>query len=148
MSIVKAYIREKNLNFIIARGQCLNQNQAELTDRELDAYMDEYAACAFSKVACPGLRPSPPFMAASIRPESGTARVEFLIDLTQEAQTGRASKFYSKMLGAFSTQFFAVRPDISKLVFPFQLEDTLGRGLVAEPCDKGCCISLAAADPS
>jgi len=142
-SIIKAYIREKNLNFIVAKGQCLNQNQSQLSDTELIAYMAEYANCAFSKVACPNLRPSPPFMAASIQQGSSTARVEFLIDLTREAETGRASKFYSKILGAFSTQVFAVQPIVSRIFFPFDLEDTVGRGLTLEPCDTGCCIIKA-----
>lgn len=126
---VKAYIKEKNMNFIIARGQCLNQRQEKLAEGELDTYLAEFSACGFSRVSCPGPRPSPPFMAAEINPETATAEVRFLIDLTEEAADGKASLFYSKILGAFATQFFASQPLVLELIFPFKLEDTVGRGL-------------------
>lgn len=134
---VKAYIKEKNLNFIIARGECLNQRQETLKEDELDTYMAEFSACGFSRISCPGPRPSPPFMAADIDPETATARVRFLIDLTEEAEDGRAGKFYSKILGAFATQFFAAQPLVRELIFPFELEDTVGRGLSLNPRGPG-----------
>ncbi len=137
---VKAYIKEKNLNFIIARGQRLNQRQETFKEGELDAYLEEFAACGFSKISCPGTRPSPPFMAADIDPETGTAQVRFLIDLTEEAADGRASLFYSKILGAFATQFFASQPQVMELRFPFELEDTVGRGLILTSHDHGMAI--------
>ncbi len=137
---VKAYIKEKNLNFIIARGQCVNQRQETFEEGELDAYLEEFSACGFSKISCPGPKPSPPFMAADIHPETCTAQVKFLIDLTEEAVNGRASLFYSKVLGAFATQFFACQPLVKELQFPFELEDTVGRGLILTSHDHGMAI--------
>lgn len=139
--IVTDYIREKNLNFIVARGRCRNRRQSEMAPGELEACIREFAACSFSKVSCPGLRPAPPFLAADTDEQAGTARVAFLIDLTEEAETGRASKFYSKVLGALASQFFAACPGISRLFFPFGLEETAaGRGLALETDGDGTWI--------
>ncbi len=134
---MKAYIKEKNLNFIIARGKCLNQRQETLEEGELDTYLAEFSACGFSRISCPGPRPSSLFMAADIDPKTATAQVRFLIDLTEEAKEGRASKFYSKVLGAFATQFFASQPQVLELIFPFELEDTVGRGLSLNSHEHG-----------
>jgi hypothetical protein len=134
---VKAYIKEKNLNFIIARGKCINLRQDKLEQGMLDTYLAEFSACGFSRISCPGPRPSPPFMAADIDPGTGTAQVKFLIDLTEEAESGRASKFYSKILGAFATQFFAAQPLVKELIFPFELEDTVGSGLLLNSREQG-----------
>ena len=140
-TMITDYIREKNLNFILARGKCLNQAQADLAPGDLEAYMSEFSACGFSKVSCPDLRPSPPFLAASLDEASGTARAAFLIDLTCEAEKGVASKFYSKILGALASQFFAACPGILRLYFPFILEETAaGRGLSLEPAEGGAWI--------
>lgn len=139
--IVFSYIRKKNLNFIVFRGQCANLSQATLTDAALSQVLAEYAACGFSLVSCPGFKPSPPFLAAEIDKTAGTARVAFLMDLTREAESGRASKFYSKALGALSTQVFASCPGICRLFFPFALEETAaGRGLSLAPAPGGAFI--------
>jgi hypothetical protein len=137
-AIVTDYIREKNLNFIVARGQCRNLRQADLAPGDLETCMSEFSACGFSRVSCPDLRPCPPFLAADLDGATKSARVVFLIDLTAEAETGRASKFYSKILGALSSQFFAACPGISRLFFPFALEETAaGRGLSVEEAEGG-----------
>lgn len=126
---VRAYIQEKNLNFIVARGRCVNRRQDTLPPGELAAWIDEFSNCGFSRAAVSGDRPCPPFMAADLDEDTGRARVVFLIDFTREAESGRAGKFYSKIMGALSTHFFAACPDISELEFPFELEDAVGRGL-------------------
>jgi len=141
LDIVAGYIREKNLNFIVAEGRCTNRPAADLAPEELVAWMSAFAACGFSKVSCPGLHPSPPFIAVDLDEATGTARLIFLIDLTQEAKEGTASKFYSKILGALSSQFFAANPKISRLFFPFGLEDTAaGKGLCLETAEGGTWI--------
>jgi|GEM_PF-3131800 len=141
LDIVTAYIREKNLNFIVAEGKRCNRRKKDLAPEELEAFMSEFCACGFSKVSCPNLRPSPPFLAAELDEAAGTAKLAFLIDLTEEAQEGTASKFYSKILGALSSQFFAATPQISRLFFPFDLEDTAaGKGLSVEPGKNGAWI--------
>ncbi|MEH0021841.1 MAG: hypothetical protein V6Z89_19460 [Desulfobacter sp.] len=137
---VKARIREKNLNFIVARSQCLNQRQDALGENGLDTYLEEFASCGFSMVSFPGDNPSPPFMATDVDTDTGVARVRFLIDFTQEAETGRASRFYSKIMGAFATQFFAAHAPSRELWFPFTLEDTVGRGLRLEARKPGMAI--------
>jgi hypothetical protein len=139
-NILKDYIQEKNLNFIIARGNCVNQAQDSLKKGELDIYLDEFAACGFSMISCQGEKPSPPFLAGDIDPEAGTARITFLIDLTREAEDGKASPFYSKMLGALATQFFAAQPGIHRLELPFTLRDTIGRGVTLAPMDGGTAL--------
>ena len=116
---VNAYIRDKNLNFIVAGGACINRRQETLSPGTLETWLAEFAACGFSQVSFPGESPSPPFMAADIDESLGLARVIFLIDFTREAESGIASKFYSKILGAFATQFFAACPEIRELRFPF-----------------------------
>ena len=138
LDLVTGYIREKNLNFIVAKGKCTNRPAANLSPEELATWMATFAACGFSKVSCPDLRPSPPFIAADLDEATGTAQLVFLIDLTQEAKEGTASKFYSKILGALSSQFFAANPKVSRLFFPFGLEDTAaGKGLCIETAEGG-----------
>jgi len=143
LDIVTGYIREKNLSFIVAQGRCSNRRAADLAPQELTSWMAAFAACTFSKVSCPDLRPCPPFMAADLDEAAKTATLVFLIDLTQEAQGGMASKFYSKILGALSSQFFAANPGISRLFFPFGLADTAtGKGLSLEKAESGTWIIL------
>lgn len=129
LATVKAYTLDKNLNIIVARGSLTNQRIDTLAQGILDTYLDEYSLCGFSMVSCFNNKPSPPFIAADTNPETGIARVRFLLDLTEEAQNGGASPFYSKVMGAFATQFFATMPDIHQLIFPFTLADTVGRNL-------------------
>lgn len=137
IQILKEYIEKKNLNFIIARGKCVNRSPRELEPGELDALLDEFADCGASLVSWTGPRPSPPFLAATLDPATRTAQIVFLMDLTREAQEGEASPFYSKIMGALATQFFAARPDMDRLWFPFTLQDTVGRGVVLKTADQG-----------
>lgn len=134
---LKAYIEEKDLNFIITRGACVNRCPSDFNPGELDILLDEFADCQTAMINWNGSRPSPPFLAAQLDPGTRTAKVMFLMDLTREAETGAASPFYSKIMGALSTQFFAARPDIDKLWFPFTLQDTVGRGAALEPAEQG-----------
>ncbi|WDP83818.1 MAG: hypothetical protein HUN05_00405 [Desulfobacter sp.] len=138
--LIKEYIQNKNLNFIIAGGDCLNKPQSRLEKGKLDIYLDEFSKSNFSMISCAEQRLSPPFLAADINPVTGTARITFLIDLTQEALDQKASPFYSKIMGALSTQIFAARPDAKKIYFPFVLEDTVGRGLKRLPMDEGTAL--------
>ena len=137
---LKAYIREKDLNFIIAGGRCLNLRQKDLAPGKLDRWLDEFSYCTVSMVNWTDDRPSPPFLAADEDGAARIARVTFLIDLTREADDGRASSFYSKMLGALATQFFAGRPEIDRLWFPFFLEGTAARGGTLEDTDGGTAV--------
>jgi hypothetical protein len=140
---VLSYIREKNLNFIVARGKCTNQRQDTLAPGELETLLDEFSICGFCRVSFPGDKPAPPFLAAQIDAATGAGRVIFLMDLTREAEEGKASKFYSKMLGAFTTQIFAACPHMNELWFPFELEDTVGRGLTLSTRGTGTAIVKA-----
>ncbi|WDP91577.1 MAG: hypothetical protein HUN04_18460 [Desulfobacter sp.] len=140
IQLLKAYIQEKNLNFIIARGKCVNRCRQDLASGELDVLLDEFAACGAAMVSWNGRQPSPPFLAADLDPETRTARVAFLMDLTREAEKGEASPFYSKIMGALSTQFFAARPDMDRIWFPFILQDTVGRGAARQAADQGMFI--------
>lgn len=126
---VSDYIRKKNLNFIVARGKLVNQSQDAMDKTALANHLKAYAACDFSMVSIFNKKPCPPFIAADMDLESGRARVSYIIDLTREAQKGDSSPFYSKILGAFATQFFTASPGIKELWFPFSIQDTVGRGL-------------------
>ncbi len=137
---LKDHIREKNLNFIIARGQCMNRSRESLEPGELDTFMDEFARCSASMINWSGTTPSPPFLAAETSTDTRTAKVSFLVDLTREAEDGEASPFYSKIMGALATQFFAALPDMDKLWFPFILKDTVGRGVTLEAGNTGMFI--------
>lgn len=137
---LKDYIQIKNLNFIIARGNCLNHFRERLDTEEFDSLMEDFSRCDASLINWSGQTPSPPFLAVDIDPETRQAHVRFLIDLTREARDGQASPFYSKIMGALATQFFAARPDMDRLWFPFILKDTLGRGVSCESANKGMFI--------
>ncbi len=136
LEAVKTYTLEKNLNITVARGSLVNQRTNTLAEGILDTYLDEYSLCGFSMVSCFNNKPSPPFISADTDLQTHTARVRFLLDLTEEAQDGKASPFYSKVMGAFATQFFATMPDIHQLRFPFTLADTVGRNLTLKNEDK------------
>ncbi|HCY85192.1 MAG TPA: hypothetical protein DHV36_08665 [Desulfobacteraceae bacterium] len=142
---VKSYIQEKNLNIIVSGGKCINLRQDTLAPGELDTLLDEFAACGFCRVSFNGDKPAPPFLAAKTDKATGRARVVFLLDLTEEAKDGKASKFYSKILGALTTQVFAVCPEMYELWFPFELEETVGRGLTLSA--RGTDMAIVKAQP-
>ncbi len=135
--VLKKYIIEKNINFIIARGNCRNLRCDDMAKGELDTLLYEFSACTGSMISWTGPKPSPPFLAVNIDQATQMARVSFLMDLTREAEDGQASPFYSKIMGALGTQFFAARPDMDKLWFPFILKDTVGRGVEREAGNTG-----------
>jgi hypothetical protein len=120
------YIAQKNLNFIVAQGKCVNIGLDDLGQDRLTAYLAAYAACDFSMIALFNGKPKAPFIAANMDIDKGIARVRYLIDFNKEATGGKASPFYSKILGAFATNFFAARPQIEQLWFPFTIEDIVG----------------------
>ena len=136
----KHYVMEKNLNFIVANGKCLNIVVKELAPHQVEAYLAAYAACDFSQIALFNDRPKTPFIAANMERDTKIARVEYLIDFNQEATTGKASPFYSKLLGAFSTHFFAREPQIKKLWFPFDIQNLVGSKTTVQAMDTGTAI--------
>jgi hypothetical protein len=134
------YVLEKNLNFIVARGKCINQGAKELGPHQVAAYLRAYAACDFSMIALLNESPKTPFIAANMEADKGLARVEYLIDFNQEATTGTASPFYSKLLGAFATHFFALHPQMGQLWFPFAIENMVGSKMTVHAMDSGTAI--------
>ena len=123
---VEQYILGKNLNFIVARGKLLNMRHNELGHDKVVKYLNGYAACDFSMVSLFNGEPSAPFIAADMNPAAGIARVCYLMDFNEEAKDGAATSFYSKLMGAFATNFFVVQPGIEKLWFPFIIKDLVG----------------------
>lgn len=136
----EVYVLEKNLNFIVAAGKCINQEVKTLGPRQVSAYLDAYAACDFSMIALFNDRPKTPFIAANMKTDQGIARVEYLIDFNQEAISGKASPFYSKLLGAFATNFFALHPEMQQLWFPFAIENMVGSKMTVHALDSGTAI--------
>lgn len=134
------YVLEKNLNFIVARGNCINQRPEDLGTDKTNAYLGEFADCDFSKIALFNDMPKSPFIAATMDIDRGLARVQYLIDFNQEATTGKASPFYSKVLGAFATHFFELHPEIEQLWFPFTLENMVGSKMSIQSIDAGTAI--------
>ncbi len=134
------YIREKKLYFIVARGECVNLKQKGLGQEKVKAYLKEYAACDFSMIALFNGKPKAPFIAANMEFDRRIARVKYLIDFNEEATTGKASPFYSKILGAFATNFFAVHPQIEQLWFPFAIENIVGSKMGVQSVDLGTAI--------
>lgn len=134
------YVREKNLNFIVADGKCINQGAKTLGPQQVTAYLDAYAACDFPMIALFNDSPKTPFIAANMETDQGIARVEYLIDFNHEATTGKASPFYSKLLGAFATNFFALHPRMKQLWFPFAIEDMVGSKMTVHALDSGTAI--------
>jgi hypothetical protein len=134
------YILEKNLNFIVARGKCINQRPEDLEKDKINAYLKEFADCDFSMIALFNETPKSPFIAANMDIDRRLARVQYLIDFNQEATTGKASPFYSKVLGAFATHFFEVHPKIEQLWFPFTLENMVGSKMSVQSIDAGTAI--------
>ena len=134
------YVLEKNLNFIVARGKCINQRPEDLEKDKTNAYLKEFADCDFSMIALFNDTPKSPFIAANMDIDRGLARVRYLIDFNQEATTGKASPFYSKVLGAFATHFFEVHPKIEQLWFPFTIENMVGSKMSVQSIDAGTAI--------
>ena len=133
------YVMEKNLNFIVARGECINQEVKTLNPRQVTSYLDAYAACDFSMIALFNDSPKTPFIAANME-ATGIARVEYLIDFNPEAISGKASPFYSKLLGAFATHFFALHPRMQQLWFPFAIKNIVGSKMTVHALDSGTAI--------
>jgi len=134
------YVLGKNLNFIVARGKCFNQRAKDLGKDKTQAYLGEFADCDFSMIALFNDRPKSPFIAADINIEKKLARVQYLIDFNQETPTGKASPFYTKVLGAFSTHFFTVHPELEQLWFPFTIEKMSGSKMGLQSDDAGTAI--------
>jgi len=134
------YVLEKNLNFIVAREKCANQRPKDLGTDRITAYLGEFADCDFSMIALFNDTPKSPFIAANMDIDRGLARVQYLIDFNEEATTGKASPFYSKVLGAFATHFFAVHPEIGQIWFPFTIEKLVGSKMSVQSDDTGTAI--------
>jgi hypothetical protein len=137
---VEAYIRDKNLYFVVAGSKLMNLRQDTLNQEQLKVHMKAYARCDFSMISIFNNRPSAPFIAADTDPDQGIARVQYLIDFNQEAKEGSLSPFYSKILGAFATHFFSVQPQIERLWFPFVIHDIVGSKMGVEPEGSGTSI--------
>jgi len=137
---VEKYVVAKNLYFIVARAKLLNMRQNELGHDKVVKYLNGYAACDFSMVSLFNGEPSAPFIAADLDPVTGIARVCYLMDFNEEAKGGRATPFYSKLMGAFATNFFAVNPEMEKLWFPFAIQDLVGSKMGIQPEDSGTFI--------
>ncbi len=137
---VQNYIETKNLNFIVAQGKLKNIRHDKLNAGEATDILKGYAACDFAKISFFNKKPSPPFIAANFKQDIKTARVEYLIDFNEEAKNGEASKFYSKILGAFATHLFSECPEIDRLWFPFIIEDIVGSKMGVELDAKGTSI--------
>jgi hypothetical protein len=136
----ESYVLEKGLNFIVAREKCVNQKLTDLGIDTVRSYLTSFAACDFSMIALFDGSPKAPFIAANMEISKGLARVQYLIDFNQEATTGKAGPFYSKLLGAFATHFFSARPEIDQLWFPFFIEDMVGSKMGVRSDDLGTAI--------
>ena len=131
------YIRERNAIFIVARGKCDNRACADFTTGAFSRIMQDLGGCSLFLVNQSGLSLSSPFLAADLDTTTRTASLKFLVDLTSQAENGHASPFYSKLLGACATQFFAGTGQADRLWVPFTLEDTVGKGVIQEPAENG-----------
>jgi len=141
MTRVAHYIEEKNLNFIVARGALLNERFQELGREEVMEHLNDYSGCDFSRITITSEKPSAPFMAARVdEVDKEMARVQYLIDFNEEAKEGTASLFYSKIMGAFSTNFFAVQPHVQRLWFPFVVQMLEGCKVKVQEEDGGTSI--------
>jgi len=134
------YVHKKNLNFLVARGKCLNLRPEELGKNKVTEYLSAYATCNFSMIALFNQEPKPPFIAADMDIDKKIARVQFLIDFNEEVTSGRATPFYSKVLGAFATNFFTAQPRIRQLWFPFAIENIVGSQMNVKPGNSGSAI--------
>jgi len=137
---VEKYVVGKNLNFIVARAELLNMRQDELGHDTVLKYLNGYAACDFSMVSLFNGEPSAPFIAADMNPATRIARVCYLMDFNEQAKDGRATPFYSKLMGAFATNFFSVQPEMEKLWFPFVIQDLVGSRMGIQPEGSGTFI--------
>ena len=140
-SRVAHYIENKNLNFIVAGGALLNKRFQELGREKIIEYLQGYAACDFSRITIAGEKPSAPFMAAQMDDtDKELFRVQYLIDFNEEAKEGTVSLFYSKIMGAFATNFFAVQPHVQRLWFPFVVQMLEGGKVKVQEEDGGTSI--------
>lgn len=135
------YIEDKNLNFIVAGGRLLNKRFQALGGKQVRAYLTDFAGCDFSKISVFNEKPMVPFMAVDMDDSDiATGWVQYLIDFNEEATKGTASPFYSKMLGAFATNFFAVQPRVQRLWFPFVVQNLVGSNMRIHNQDSGTFI--------
>ncbi len=138
---VARYIEDKNLNFIVARGELLNQRFQVLGREKTVEYLGDYAGCDFSRITIFNEKPSVPLLAARMdKTDPSVARVQYLIDFNEEAPQGTASLFYSKMMGAFATNFFAVQPRVERLWFPFVVQNLVGGKMRVKDENSGTSI--------
>ena len=137
---VESYIMDKNLNFIVAGAELVNQRQAVLGQEKVMAHLNAYAGCDFSMISIFNGRPAAPFIAADTDPRNDIARVRYLIDFNEEAKQGTASPFYSKVLGAFATHFFSIQPNVDRLWFPVVIHDIVGSKMGVQPEASGTSI--------
>ncbi len=141
LNTLAAYIEDKNLNFIVAGGALLNKRCQALGREKVQDYLTDYARCDFSRISVFNGKPAVPFMAVHMdEADTATGRVRYLIDFNEEATQGTASPFYSKMLGAFATNFFAVQPRVQRLWFPFEVQNLVGSNMKIENQDSGTFI--------
>lgn len=134
------YIKEKNAIFIVANGTCVNRPYKELRPDDFSSVMQALCACDTFLVNQSDQTLSSPFLAANISPGTRTAELAFLLDLVPQAENGQASPFYSKLMGAVATQFFAGTTRANRLWVPFGLKHTVGRGVTIQPAEQGCFI--------
>ena len=134
------YVAKKNLNFIVAREKCVNLGQDTMGPAKVAEYLTAYAGCDFSMIALFNDTPKTPFIATNMDIANKIARVQYIIDFNKEAETGKASPFYSKVLGAFATHFFAACPQIEQLWFPFVIENIVGSKMAVQPNAFGTAI--------
>lgn len=132
------YIEERNAIFIVARGKCDNRAYTDFTQKAFSQVMQDLGDCSLFLVNQAGLSLSSPFLAADLDTTTRTASLKFLVDLTSQAENGHASPFYSKLMGACATQFFAETSQAERLRVPFTLEETVGKGVVRELREDGC----------
>lgn len=141
LNTLTTYVENKNLNFIVAKGALLNKRFQALGRQQVRAYLTGFAGCNFSKISVFKEKPMVPFMAVHMNEtDTATGLVKYLIDFNEEATQGIASPFYSKMLGAFATNFFAVQPRVQRLWFPFEVQNLVGSNMKIENQDSGTFI--------
>lgn len=134
------YIKEKNTVFVVANAAVDNRAYKDLSPAIFPSIMNALRACDMFLVNQPEHALFSPFLAANMTPGSRTAELAFLLDLVPQAENGKATPFYSKVMGAVATQFFAGTTQVTRLWVPFGLEDTVGRGVTVKPAEQGCFI--------
>ncbi|WP_321494603.1 hypothetical protein [uncultured Desulfobacter sp.] len=135
-----AYIKEKNAVFIVANAAVVNRAYKDLSPDTFSSIMHSLCDCDTFLVNPSEHTLSSPFLAANTTLATRTAELAFLLDLVPQAENGKASPFYSKVMGAVATHFFAGTDQVTRLWVPFGLEDTVGRGVNVKPAALGCFI--------